>query len=980
MSSEAIRPASQIISGSDSLTRVLELFPGWQSNIESFGRVTCVPEGRLILKKGMMPESVFFPLSGGLTGKWGFGLEEWVTGRPSDADFELAIPSSFLSVPSDLIREGLASAPELKSYLDLVFRYRAYSALDDYLRSNDMSGTDIGRIVSGAVREEVGLESGGRWDIGADKALVLVLEGDALIELPSQSVEYDLRQGVEQGAWFFLDSCSIHATAPLRLCVIRERDIPENLQELFSRNPLLRRAPPAIVGRESNIVPLQGVSVTGDAWTRRIDFSYRPASTLLSSTLETFRLYSGFTGMHLDCEALGQYLLLRNQRTPMVIAEALESQELFVKVWKIRIDENPLEFPFAIFLHNRVILVLAQNGKYWTVFDGVSGFMEVSWDYLGVTWDGSVLEMRDFRMPGDGSLSPGQRRGRVVRLVWSVVRQYRTYLWTFSALLAVVVALELALPKVMQYLFDRILPLREASAIWVVVSLIFTLGFFSIVARTAQQFVINEFTNRSNFYFSGMFYQRVVTASVRLFPENRIGEVVARMSEMGEIRRFLSTGAISSLVDLLMILSGTAMLFSYGLEFVLIPVGVFVSLVLGNIWFKKNYIEESNLLFKEEVKLDSFLAEMISSIQTIKANSVTRVMLDRWEAMLVSVSQKGFRLNMKLNHFNLLGSLVSGAGMVIGLFLGAGKVLNGSLTPGELVSLNLYLSMVRGPLAGLSGLVRDWENAKLSLDRVGEVLLAPGERVSTEKQDEVFPLLSGRVSFDRVTFRYRPDGPPVLDRVSFKVSPGEVVALVGPSGSGKTTIANLITGFYSAEDGSIELDGREIGAINLSALRSQVAYVNQDSKIFAGTISENIAYGDDAPDLNRIRWAANLSNCHEFVNALPNGYEYRLGEGGLGLSGGQRQRIALARALYRKNKVIILDEATSSLDSDSEGVVTRNLKEVFWGATAIVIAHRLSTVRNADRILFIDQGRVIEEGNHVSLMEKRGRYFEMVTG
>jgi ATP-binding cassette subfamily B protein len=166
--------------------------------------------------------------------------------------------------------------------------------------------------------------------------------------------------------------------------------------------------------------------------------------------------------------------------------------------------------------------------------------------------------------------------------------------------------------------------------------------------------------------------------------------------------------------------------------------------------------------------------------------------------------------------------------------------------------------------------------------------------------------------------------------------------------------------------------------MNLSVLRSQVAYVNQDSKVFSGSISDNIAYGDDAPDLDRTRWAAGLADADGFIQELPNRYDYRLGEGGLGLSGGQKQRLVLARALYRKNKVIILDEATSSLDADSEGVVARNLKEVFHGSTAIIIAHRLSTVRSVDRILVLEEGRVLEEGDHESLMAARGRYFEMV--
>jgi subfamily B ATP-binding cassette protein HlyB/CyaB len=384
--------------------------------------------------------------------------------------------------------------------------------------------------------------------------------------------------------------------------------------------------------------------------------------------------------------------------------------------------------------------------------------------------------------------------------------------------------------------------------------------------------------------------------------------------------------------------------------------------------------------FTASTDAESLLMETLSGAETVKAMGVERSMRLKWEqryARFLDVQYRSGRFNAVVG---LMGQLTMAITTIVILWVGANLVLSHELTIGQLVAFNALVGSVMSPLMGLIGLWDEVNEVGVAMERLGDVLDLPPEQKPEEATSRIaLPDLRGEIRFENVFFRYGGrERPYVLENVSLEIGAGELVAIVGQSGSGKSTLAKLLVGFYPPSEGHIYADGYDLSLIDKDFYRSQIGYVMQSNLLFSGTIADNIALGEQNPDRRRIVEAAKLADAHGFITALPLGYEQVVGERGMGLSGGQVQRLCIARSLYRDPRLLILDEATSALDSESESNVLKNLSEIQEGRTVIVIAHRLSTVMYADKILVLYDGSIVEAGKHDELFRKRGMYYQLV--
>jgi ATP-binding cassette, subfamily B, bacterial HlyB/CyaB len=354
----------------------------------------------------------------------------------------------------------------------------------------------------------------------------------------------------------------------------------------------------------------------------------------------------------------------------------------------------------------------------------------------------------------------------------------------------------------------------------------------------------------------------------------------------------------------------------------------------------------------------------------VKASALEPVLSKRWDEQLAAYVSASFKTSTLASYghegINLIGKVVSAAM----LWYGARLVMDQQLSVGQFVAFNMFAQRVAQPIMRMAQLWTDFQQTGISMARLGDILNTRTEVPPTVSAQ--LPPLQGRIQFDAVNFRYRPEAPPVLQGLTLDVRAGEVIGIVGRSGSGKSTLTKLVQRLYTPEQGRVLVDGIDISLIDAAQLRRQIGVVLQENLLFNRSVRENIAITDPAAPFAAVMHAAQLAGAHEFISDLPEGYDTVVGEQGAGLSGGQRQRIAIARALFTNPRILILDEATSALDYESEAILQRNMHAICAGRTVIIIAHRLSSVRHAHRIIAMDKGRIVEAGTHDALLQQPG--------
>ena len=592
-----------------------------------------------------------------------------------------------------------------------------------------------------------------------------------------------------------------------------------------------------------------------------------------------------------------------------------------------------------------------------------------------------IVTQAQFEAQWDGRLVMMARRASLTDLsrrfdfTWflGAIHKYRRLLGEVVVASFFLQVFALISPLFFQVVIDKVLVHRGMSTLDVLVLGLVTIAIFEAILGGLRTYLFAHTTNRIDVELGARLFRHLLALPLAYFQVRRAGDSVARVRELENIRNFLTSSALTLIIDLFFTFVFLAVMFVYAPMLTWIVLGAFpfyIAISAGATPIFRRRLDEK---FQRGAENQAFLVESVTGIETLKAMAVEPQMQRRWEEQLAGYVAASFRVLSLGNSASQAIQLVSKMVTAATLYFGAKLVIDGSLTIGELVAFNMLAGRVSAPVLRIAQIWQDFHQARLSVARLGDILnTAPEPAINPGRV--ALPPIRGEVRFEHVGFRYRIDGPEVLHDISFTVPAGQVVGIVGPSGSGKSTIAKLIQRLYVPETGHILVDGADLAMVDPSWLRRQVGVVLQENVLFNRSVRDNIALADPATQIERIMAAAELAGAHEFILEMPEGYDTMIGERGSSLSGGQRQRIAIARALLMDPRILIFDEATSALDYESERAIQQNMQQITMGRTVFIIAHRLSTVRGADRIVTIDRGRLVEDGTHDELVGTGGRY------
>ncbi len=564
------------------------------------------------------------------------------------------------------------------------------------------------------------------------------------------------------------------------------------------------------------------------------------------------------------------------------------------------------------------------------------------------------------------------------RRLLAYVRPYRR-LMTFSIVMLVVsTLLGLVLPLVVQNLVDVVLidkNLTRLNQLAIGLFVIFIVqALFSFAHRLSLAFVGEKVIAEIRIKV----YSHLQTLSLTYFANHRTGEVVSRLTnDVSMLQNAVTDNLVALLRQAITLIGAAVLLFWLNWRLTLIILTGIPIISLTMVLLGRQIRKAAKAVQDALAEAANVVEETVSGIRIVKSFAREPHEIGRFTGRVNETFEAAMQ-RAKIGA--VLGPIIgfmAFASITATLWFGSFEVIEGRLSAGGLVAYLVYTMMVAAPIASLAGLYAQFQSALGATERLFELLDTPPD-IADADGATTLPVVSGRVVFEQVDFDYT-TAVPILKQVSFEAEAGQVIALVGPSGAGKSTLVNLIPRFYDVADGRILIDNCDVREITVKSLRQQIGIVPQETILFSDTVLENIRYGDLAATQAEIEAAAQAANAHDFIlNDLPEGYQTMVGERGVKLSGGQRQRVAIARAILKNPRILILDEATSSLDSESESLVQEALERLMNGRTSFVIAHRLSTVINADWILVLEQGRVVEQGTHSSLLQNAdGLYYRL---
>ncbi|MEB3168358.1 MAG: peptidase domain-containing ABC transporter [Synechococcaceae cyanobacterium] len=704
------------------------------------------------------------------------------------------------------------------------------------------------------------------------------------------------------------------------------------------------------------------------------DFPWYRGVGPLESPIAAFRMLSEHLNLPFRRELLRrvyQEQVKRHGETSLALAGAVaESIGLQTQLLEIRAEAiQRLDPPLMLRWGNGLALIYRARAQRLVLGIPAVGNQELSLDEFREQWgeEGEILTLRI------NELTPQRRFG----FSWFLpaLRQHRVVL--IEVLLASFFAQIFGLinPLLIQQVIDKVIMNGNASALGVLGTMLVVFAIFEGLLLALRTFLFIDTTNRIDLALGTQIIDHLLRLPLSYFDRRPVGEVSSRIGELEKIRGFLTGTALTTVLDAFFGLLYIAVMFAYSWELTLLSLAVIPILVFLTLGVSPIVRDKLQRRALSNARTQSHLVEVLSSMMTVKAQNIELRSRWKWQDFYTDFVAEGFDTTIISTTANTFAEFLNKLSSLMVIWGGAALVLDGRLSLGGLIAFRVFSGYVTGPVLRMTSIWQTVQETALSLERLSDVIDNPQEAPEDNANRIVMPDIHGKISFQNIAFRYKPSSPLLLTGVNLEIPEGKFVAVVGSSGSGKSTLTKLVARLYNPEQGSVLIDGIDIGKVELYSLRRQIGIVPQETVLFDGSVEENITLTNPEASSEEIIEAANVAAAHDFIMGLPAGYSTQVGERGSGLSGGQRQRIAIARTILQRPRMLIMDEATSALDYQTERVVSENLMQHLRGCTVLFITHRLSSIVNADMIVCMGSGTVLEVGTHRQLMEARGPYY-----
>jgi len=594
-----------------------------------------------------------------------------------------------------------------------------------------------------------------------------------------------------------------------------------------------------------------------------------------------------------------------------------------------------------------------------------------------------ILKRDEFSRIWNGNLILFAQRGILSKEETFGLKWFLPSVWKYrrplsEALVASLVLQIFALvsPIFTQVIIDKVLVHRSLTTLDVLAIGLLTIALFEGALNILRTYVFTHTTSRIDVNLGTRLFRHLFALPLRYFEVRRVGDTIARVRELENIRRFLTGSPLTLVLDLMFIFVFVAVMLFYSVKLTLVALASLPFFAALSFIVRPLLRHQLDKMFNHGADAQSYLVEAVSGIQTVKSFALEPEAQKKWEGLFSKYIAASFKTYQLSGIASAIGQLINRGSYLVILWYGAHLVMNGELTVGQLIAFQMLSGRVSDPVMRLTRMWQDFQQVGISLKRLGDIFNAKPEP-SMNPTKARLPAVKGHIRMEGVRFRYRLDGSEILRNVSLDIAAGTTLGIVGRSGSGKSTLAKLLQRLYIPECGRILIDGIDIALADPAWLRRQIGVVLQENFLFNGSVRDNIAIHYPSASMTDITRVAHLAGAHDFILELPEGYDTMVGEKGTALSGGQRQRVAIARALLTNPRLLIFDEATSALDYESESIIQRNLRSMCEGRTVLIIAHRLSTLRDAHKIVVIDRGEIAEYGSHEELLGRVGLYHHL---